>query len=199
MIPLIINRHHREREKRMSKAKTKTRAVQPTGDGPTAERMTRDGWETIAAPKLADEDWRTRNATARKVACRVTRMYRDGWFDEDGYRAVLGYQTLIERVGRDRGKSCLDFTGGSGGESTLEQYHRHIANTDRLSALDCAVSLEVGMNGLALVRAVLGPYGMETIGDVAERMRPGASRDSRMDWARDVFGASAALLARYVS
>lgn len=177
----------------MAKAKTKTRATVATvGDGPTAERMNRDGWEIITAPKLADEDWRTRNATARKVACRVTRMYRDGWFDEAGFQALINYQSLVETAGYDRGRSCIDFSpkGNGGGLPPTVAIAR-----DRLAAIDFAMSMEVGTGGVALVRAVLGPYGMETIGDVSERLRPDMSRDGRKTWARDVFGMAAATLA----
>jgi hypothetical protein len=191
VIPLIINRHHREREKRMTKAKTKPRATAPTGDGPTAERMTRDTWETIAAPKLGNEDWQTRNASARKQACRIGLMVKWGWIDGDEAQAIVNYQGMIETAGYDRGRSCLDFTPYGNGKGLPPAVVRA---RDALAPLDLAISFEIGQDALGFVRAVLGPYGMETVGDVAERWQPAYGRDKRMTWARDVFAALGELL-----
>lgn len=174
-----------------NKRKARDRA-EVLGDGPTPERLARDEWQTIAAPKLQDEDWRDRTGKARRVACRITRMRRDGWISDDGHRALLAYQALIERAGYDHGRSCIDFSPRGSGMGLPPAV---TMARDKLAAIEFGLSMEIGQAGVRLVTAVLGPYGMETIGDVAERIRPGGSRDGRIGWARDVFTGAGVYLA----
>ena len=177
---------NRNREARMTKAKRQ--AAQAPADGPTPERMAKADWQTIDAPRLSDEDWRNRGAKVRKVACRVSRMRADGWISDEGARALLNYQAMIETAGYDRGRSSLDFSPRGNGQGMPP----HVVMTrDRLAAIRFALAFEIGHEGVAFVGAVLGPFGCETVEDVTDRMRSGYSRANRRAWARDVFSLAA--------
>jgi hypothetical protein len=172
----------------MPKAQAKQSPDSPGSFQPTPERASRDEWIEAPAPRITEQDWRERTGKVRKTACRITRMRRDGWFDDDGFRSLIAYQGLIEAAGYDRGRSCLDFSPRSNGAGLPPAVTRA---RDALASIDFALSMEIGKGGVEFIRAVLGPYGMETVGDVAERMRPGQSTRASMAWAREVFGAAA--------
>ena len=177
----------------MTKAKAKPKATaQPAGDGPTPERLARDAFDTIAAPRFSDEDWRNRGGTVRRLACRVTRMHRDGWIDDDGLRALLAYQSLIESAGYDRGRSSMDFSPKGDGAGLP---HAVVIKRAKLAEIDRALLHDLDRKAVDLLHAVLGPYGLETVGAVAEKMNPDMGRDSRAKWARDVFAVAGARLA----
>lgn len=179
----------------MAKSKLRKQTSRPpiAANDPTPERMAKDDFAVIKAERREGEQLGVNGiaTTAYRVVNPLVRLHRLGWFDDDGLRALLGYQTLMETVGRDKGKSSLDFTGGGGDGSTVEQYHRHISRCDRLTAIDFALSLAIEPRGVTFLRAVVGPYGRETVCDVAERMRADLSRDGRRTWAQDVFTVAA--------
>ena len=168
--------------------KTKTATHQ---DGPTPERMAKSDWTVIAAPKLADDDWRDRTAKARVAVNPLIRLHRLRWFDDEGLRVLLAYQTLIETAGYNKSRSCIDFSQ-SGGGSDRNTVPRYIIARDKLSAIDFALRFEIDARGVQLLHDVLGPFGAETVGDVVERQEGG--KVAGMAWARDVFAAAAVVL-----
>ncbi len=176
----------------MSKAKPKAKPATHQ-DGPTPERMAKSDWAVISAPKLADEDWRDRTAKARVAVNPLIRLHRHGWFDDEGLRALLEYQGIIETAGYNKSRSCIDFSQAGGG-SERNTVPRYIIARDRLSAIDFALRFHVDQRGVDLLHATLGPFGAESVSDVVERKQQGVPRSVGMAWARDVFAAAAMAL-----
>lgn len=177
----------------MSKPNRKTKTA-IHHDGPTPERMAKGDWAVIAAPKLADEDWRDRTAKARVAVNPLIRLHRHGWFDDEGLRALLEYQGIIETAGYNKSRSCIDFSQGGISNANPDHVPAFVRARDRLGGIDCALRFHVDHRGVDLLHATLGPFGTETVSDVVERKREGLPRSVGMAWARDVFAAAAVAL-----
>jgi hypothetical protein len=176
----------------MMKAKAKAKPALHH-DGPTPERMAKGDWAIIAAPKLADDDWRDRTAKARVAVNPLLRLHRLGWFDDEGLRVLLAYQALIETAGYNKSRSCIDFSQ-AGGCNDRNAIPRYVIARDKLAGIDIALRGAVNHRGIDLLHATLGPFGSETIGDAVERQREALPRSAGMAWARDVFSAAAVAL-----
>lgn len=170
-----------------SRTKLKPKPVISAANDPTPERMRRDVFDTIPAPRMADEIiGRDRLTHARKQASRVDRMRVNGWIDRRGQVALEIYEEKLEASGYGNTKSCLNITGAGGGGKDPSPTRAESIARDWLAVHEFALTINRDVDQLAVlfVRAVLQPYGHERLADVAERMLPGG-RDKRMEIAAD--------------
>ena len=159
----------------MSKPNRKTKTA-THHDGPTPERMAKSDWAVIAAPKLADEDWRDRTAKARVAVNPLMRLHRHGWFDAEGLRALMAYQALVETAGYNKSRSCIDFSQGGISNANPDYVPAFVRARDRLAGINGWLDED----GEAVSSAVL----------VAEEAPPERRKESKLDMWRKMFEAA---------
>lgn len=162
----------------------KPKPVVVAANDPTPERMRRDVFDVIPAPRMADEEiGRDRLAHTRKQASRVERMLTDGWIDRRGAKALELYENKLELSGFGNVKSQLDMSRG-GSPNSGDGVPPCVRARDWVAAVEFAIRFAVDQEAIRFVRAVLSPYAGERLSDVAERMIAGGQR-RRMEVARD--------------
>jgi hypothetical protein len=180
-----------------TKQKAKAAPIYAAND-PTPERMRRDDFAVIPAPRMEDEHLgRDRLASTRKQACRVRRMEASGWLTRPEAVALERYELLTEQCGYGHTRSCMDMSprGGGGPEAAIDrtaaarQFHARCCNAVKAQGRDMQVAL-------IFVDAVLAPYGGETVEDVTDRLI-GGTRATRRDTARGYVASVAAALDVY--
>ena len=167
----------------MGRAKRQAKPKQPVAaNDPTPERMARDDFEVVQAVRMPGEQLGANGVatTARRQASRVLRMQKEGWITRNEAAALVRYEGMIEAAGYGGGRSCLDNSPSSGGG--LEGAIDKLAGA-RL-ALGKVHNAVEGPDGrgvvpLLFVKAVLAPYGSETITDVMDRQLRGPRADRR--------------------
>lgn len=165
----------------MAKARRKRAAPVYAANDPTPERLARDDFATIDAPRMYDEQvGRDALKTARKQVSRVRRMEIEGWVTRAEAAALERYEGMIEAAGYGLSRSCLDMTprGGGGPEASID------VRAGAVRALAMTRNAVVGRNSagqvpLIFVDAVLAPYGSETLTDVMDRLLIGPRADRR--------------------
>lgn len=165
----------------MAKLKKAKRAVPlAAANDPTPERLARDEFATIDAPRMLNEKvGRDALKTTRRQASRVRRMEAEGWVTRAEGAALERYELMIEQAGYGGGRSCLDMQRGGGSPEgvvdALAAARRLLAMTrNAVAGADGA-----GQVPLIFVDAVLSPYGAETLADVMDRMLRGPRVDRR--------------------
>ena len=161
----------------MGKTKKKPKPAVVAANDPTPERLRRDAFDTVPAPRMHDEQiGRDRLATTRRQAGRIGLMERDRWIDRGQAAALERYELLTEQAAYGGTRSCIDMgvRGGSGPESIVDALA-----VSRLKLLDARKSVD-DIVSLIFVDTVLAPYGTETRGDVVDRLLRGRVDEARL-------------------
>jgi hypothetical protein len=177
---------------RAAQARAPEKVAAPVVNDPTRERMRHDEFPVVQAPRMEGEVV-TVTGRARKQASRVERMRANGWVTRLGARALEIYEEKLEAMGYGNTKSCLDVVEGRGGGGGPIPSPANIEARDWIAIHELAMSFSVEPEAVMFVRAVLQPYGRETLANVAERMLPGGER-RRMEYAAEHCGAVAEAL-----
>ena len=161
-----------------TRAKRKPKAVIAGANDPTLERTRRDEFDTIPAPRMADElIGRDKLASTRRQVSRIRRMEcgEKPWINRAEAVALERYDVLLEQASYGGTRSCMDMSprGGGGPEGVFDAL--------AWARLKLATARNAIHHHAALmfVDAVLSPYDGETLDEVMQRMLVGCRIERR--------------------
>lgn len=145
---------------------------EPLPNDPTPERLRRDTFATIPAPRFADEVLgRDALRSTRRRVPPLERMTAgaDPWLDKRQVVALERYELLIEQAGFDAGsKGCLAPGSGGGGNFDRIADLRYEARK-RLARAANYIS-DADQTALMMLNILFAPTNQETVTELARRL-----------------------------